>query len=78
MKKDKRQDVRNKTSELEDIEPLFAPHTFWSTQPVPQPSEELHLPESCFNTAIRVQTLEEVRKEPYALPENFYWCDVDL
>jgi hypothetical protein len=35
MGKDKRKEVRDKIYELEDIEPLFAPHTFWETQPVP-------------------------------------------
>lgn len=31
MKKDKRKDIGDKIVELEDIEPLFAPHTFWET-----------------------------------------------
>ena len=31
MNKDKRKEVREKIYELEDIEPLFAPHTFWET-----------------------------------------------
>lgn len=78
MGKDKRDEVRRKIYDIEDIEPLFAPHTFWETQPVPQPGDELNLPESCFDTAIRVQTLDEVRKEPYALPEGFHWAELDL
>lgn len=78
MRKDKRPEVREKVFELNDIEPLFAPHTFWETQPVPQPGDELHLPESCFDQAIKLQTLDEIRKEPYALPEGFNWADVDL
>lgn len=78
MQKDKRPEVRQKVFELEDIEPLFAPHTFWETQPVPQPGDEMHLPESCFDQPIKLQTLEEIRKEPYALPEGFFWADLDL
>ncbi len=31
MRKDKRPEVREKVFELNDIEPLFAPHTFWET-----------------------------------------------
>ena len=54
MRKDKRPEIREKIFELNDIEPLFAPHTFWETQPVPQPGDEMHLPESCFDSAIRL------------------------
>jgi len=31
MRKDKRPEVREKVFELNDIEPLFQPHTFWET-----------------------------------------------
>ena len=61
MGRDNRQEVREKVSELEDIEPLFATHEFWQSQPVPQPADELTLPDVCFNTAIRVQTADEVK-----------------
>jgi len=49
-------------------------HDFWSTQPVPQ----IDLPSDTEHGEIETKTLEQVSKEPYALPANFEWDSVDL
>ncbi|CAD6196846.1 unnamed protein product [Caenorhabditis auriculariae] len=49
---------------------------FWSTQPVPNIDETV--PEDV-NTAIEPDIpLDQVRGEPYTLPDGFEWCNVDL
>jgi hypothetical protein len=45
----KKKKLRDKVFELEDIRPLFSPHTFWDTQPVPKVSDELNFPEEAYN-----------------------------
>lgn len=32
---------------------LFLPHTFWDSQPVPKPSDELNVPESEYDKYIK-------------------------
>ena len=74
--RDKKQ--RDKVYELEDVKPLFSPHNFWDSQPVPKVSDELSFPEEAYDKAIINQTLDLVRKEPYALPDGFWWADVNM
>ncbi|XP_022649435.1 glycylpeptide N-tetradecanoyltransferase 2-like [Varroa jacobsoni] len=49
-------------------------YEFWSTQPVPKIDEDITTNEAIDNTI----TKEQIRKEPYSLPEQFIWCTVDL
>jgi len=48
-------------------------HKFWNTQPVLQ--EELKEEEY---GPIEVQTVDDIRKEPYNMPAGFEWCSVDV
>lgn len=57
--------------EKDEIE-LAKPHKFWDTQPVVHHNEE---PKP---GAIETKKVEDVRKEPYPLPEGYEWCELDL
>ncbi|CAH8834368.1 unnamed protein product [Trichobilharzia szidati] len=47
---------------------------FWRTQPVPDLTEEI-----TDNGPIEPDTKhEDIRSQPYTLPEGFYWCEVSL
>ena len=70
--------IRDSACALKDLKPLFYPHTFWDSQPVPKPGQESTLPDDAFDTCILEQKIEDIRKEPYALPEGFHWADLDL
>lgn len=54
--------------------PLFEKHEFWSTQPVMQCYEPIHK----VNEPIEHKTLAEVAREPYSLPQEYNWCELDL
>ena len=45
---------------------------------MPKPGQESTLPDDAFDKCITEQSLDEIRKEPYALPEGFNWSDLDL
>ncbi|KAF9535250.1 N-myristoyl transferase [Crepidotus variabilis] len=50
-------------------------HKFWSTQPVPQPGEG---PPEADGYIDPSKPPEEVRQEPYQLPEHFEWSTLDI
>jgi glycylpeptide N-tetradecanoyltransferase len=63
--------------QIDHMEPLYDMHDFWDSQPVPKAYETVD--ESMFDQAIdNPKTIAEVKPDPYALPENFYWADVDI
>ncbi|KAK6078915.1 hypothetical protein SCUP515_04354 [Seiridium cupressi] len=49
-------------------------YKFWSTQPVPNFGEEAKFEDG----PIKVQTLDQVTKEPAPLITGFEWCDMDI
>ena len=50
-------------------------YKFWGTQPVPQFDKECEVK---FGEIWKDHKIEDLRKEPFDLPENFEWRDVDL
>lgn len=63
-----------KMEEFKKYKPLYEKHDFWDTQPVPKAGIGLGKDEG----EIEKGKLEEVRQEPYNLPEGYRWADVDL
>lgn len=51
------------------------PHPFWDTQPVPQMSAENF---SDSGPIDEIKGVEDVRNEPYPLPEAFEWCTCNI
>jgi len=51
------------------------PHLFWDTQPVPNMGAENFQDSGPID---EIKTPEEVRDEPYPLPEQFEWCTCDI
>eukprot|EP00484_Ammonia_sp_Unknown_P000387 CAMPEP_0197023520 /NCGR_PEP_ID=MMETSP1384-20130603/4193_1 /TAXON_ID=29189 /ORGANISM="Ammonia sp." /LENGTH=516 /DNA_ID=CAMNT_0042451739 /DNA_START=50 /DNA_END=1600 /DNA_ORIENTATION=- len=51
------------------------PHQFWNNQPVPQMDQEF---EDNVNEPMEEKTLDDVRKQPYLLPAQFEWVELDL
>ncbi|KAG2183228.1 hypothetical protein INT43_006232 [Umbelopsis isabellina] len=49
-------------------------HQFWNTQPVPQYGENI-TEEGPIEPSV---PRDQVRQEPYALPKEFEWCEVDI
>lgn len=56
-------------------------HKFWTTQPVPQNTETT----LCEGDATVIngpiepnRPAEQIRQQPYSLPEEFSWCEIDL
>ncbi len=49
---------------------------FWETQPVPQLGAQI--PKGVNEPIQPNKTLDEIKKEPYSLPDSFKWDDVDL
>ena len=45
---------------LEDMVPLFDPHQFWESQPVPKLGEIDTLPDEAFNAPIEVKQVDQV------------------
>ncbi|KXS18008.1 N-myristoyl transferase [Gonapodya prolifera JEL478] len=53
-------------------------HKFWSTQPVPKSKSDLS-PTTSTEGAIELDKLpDEIRQEPYQLPKEFMWSEVDV
>lgn len=59
---------------MKEKAPLYAKHAFWDTQPVPKflagqanPMGEIEKKET-----------KDVQATPYALPETFTWCSIDV
>jgi len=50
-------------------------HPFWDTQPVPSMASEYSKDGGPID---EIKKPEEVRDEPYALPDQFEWCEVDV
>ena len=50
-------------------------YKFWSTQPVPQLNRDCKID---FGPLNKETNLDNVKKEPYMLPEGFEWKEVDL
>lgn len=48
-------------------------YKFWSTQPVPKLHEN-----PTEHGPIETKTVEEVMKDPYPLPSQFYWDSIDM
>ncbi|KAA0191385.1 Glycylpeptide N-tetradecanoyltransferase [Fasciolopsis buskii] len=49
-------------------------YRFWRTQPVPDLNEEISE-----NGPIEPDKApNEIRAEPYSLPEGFFWCEISL
>ena len=64
--------------EKEDLKKMLAPktkeeHKFWDTQPVPKMGELV-----TDEGPLEVKKLEDVKKEPYKLPEMFEWAEYDI
>lgn len=53
-------------------------YKFWSTQPVPKFGDGSGEQEKVKEGPIKVQTVDEVSKEPPPLVAGFEWCTVDL
>ncbi|KAG2437646.1 hypothetical protein HYH02_011285 [Chlamydomonas schloesseri] len=51
-------------------------YAFWETQPVAQFTEEDELAED--GPIDKPKTVQDVRQEPYTLPDSFEWCVCDL
>lgn len=49
-------------------------YEFWSTQPVPKIDEEISVNEAIESNL----TKDQIRKEPYSLPDQFSWDTMDL
>ena len=67
-------DNRRAQKILDRVLPLFEYHEFWSHEPVMriyEPVDKMHHP-------IEQKKVSEISKEPYALPEGFNWCVVDM
>ncbi|CAJ1340691.1 unnamed protein product [Effrenium voratum] len=62
-------------SEKESRRQTAREHAFWDTQPVPSMSSEYGQDSGPLD---EVRTPEEVRAEPYALPDKFEWCTCNV
>lgn len=51
-------------------------YKFWDTQPVPNFKDDYK--DMKIGPIEENNKVEEVKKEPYSLPKNFYWKDVDI
>mmetsp|Transcript_130784 Transcript_130784/g.378364 ORF Transcript_130784/g.378364 Transcript_130784/m.378364 type:complete len:451 (+) Transcript_130784:62-1414(+) len=51
------------------------PHHFWDTQPVPTIGSEYAQDSGPID---EIKTVDEVRAEPYTLPESFEWCTCNV
>ena len=62
-------------SQKYDKDEIKDEYKFWSTQPVPQFNKECEVK---FGEIWKDHKVEDLRKEPFNLPEGFEWKDVDL
>lgn len=58
--------------------PLFEPHQFWDSQPVPKSTDTISLGSEHFDKPIEVKNVEDVPDEPYTLPGQYEWDNLDL
>ena len=63
---------------LDDMVPLFEPHQFWDSQPVPKPSEAPRLTDNDMDKPIEEKSVEDVRQEPYPLSAPYFWDNLDM
>ena len=63
---------------LEDMIPLFEPHKFWDSQPVPKITDTVALGDEMFDCAIETKTVDQVNADPYDLPAEYHWDNLDL
>jgi len=68
----------DRISVLEDLIPLFEPNKFWDSQPVPKVTDQLSLSEEQFDCPIETKSVDDIPEEPYALPVQYSWDDLDL
>lgn len=50
-------------------------YAFWDSQPVPSFKGDNN---KDYTGPIEVKTLQDVKPEPYSLPKNFSWNDLDI
>lgn len=68
------QQFKNSLSTLSGTPTADKVFKFWSTQPVPKIDEEIDA-EGPIEEAVSV---DQVRQQPYALPNGYEWCELDL
>lgn len=69
-------DIKSVLDKLQKASLQPKPHAFWNTQPVPQLEEEL--PTDFSGPIVKDCKVEDVRKDPYPLPEHFEWVTLDV
>jgi glycylpeptide N-tetradecanoyltransferase len=60
------------------LEDLKKEGAFWKTQPVPKSSEIIEGKISEVHGQIETKTIDQIRKDPYKLPEGYYWDVIDM
>jgi len=45
--------------------PLFEPHKFWDSQPVPKSTDSISLADEEFDKSIETKVVDDVSDEPY-------------
>lgn len=68
-------DLRRLLKSLND-RTMKAEYRFWTTQPVPKLTEEFE--EGVNEPFIADNKVEDIRQEPYRLPEKYEWIDLDI
>jgi glycylpeptide N-tetradecanoyltransferase len=69
---------RRNVERLKHMLPLYEPHAFWDTQPVPKNSTALTPQKTETEGEIEHRDPKDVQKEPYSLPPGFEWSTVDV
>jgi glycylpeptide N-tetradecanoyltransferase len=67
--------IEKAKKKLEEMNPN-KPHRFWDNQPVPKLKEEIT--ESEMGPIDKIKTMDEIKKEPYNLPQGFEWTETDV
>lgn len=67
-----RMDKKSKKGEEE-----IKPGNFWGKQPVAQSKQAL-LEAETEKPIDKIKTIEDIRKDPYDLPQGFSWYEVDI
>mmetsp|Transcript_9450 Transcript_9450/g.13083 ORF Transcript_9450/g.13083 Transcript_9450/m.13083 type:complete len:398 (-) Transcript_9450:108-1301(-) len=63
------------TDEKKEEETVIAEHKFWDTQPVPRLNENIEEENDCIEAN---KPMEELRQEPFKMPDGFQWCELDV
>ncbi|CDI74270.1 glycylpeptide N-tetradecanoyltransferase, putative [Eimeria praecox] len=58
--------------------PLNSPHLFWDTQPIVKASEQQSITPQDEGPIDATKTVDDVRKEPYNLPNGFVWSECSV